>query len=280
MPDTHKKVAFQGEHGAYSELAIRRFFPSHIVSLPCFSFADALMAVKKNEADAVMLPVENSLAGSVIPAYDELLNYDLTIIQEVTLRVRHCLLGTADSTIDDIKQAYSHPQALAQCEHHLKKAAIEPSVFADTAGAAAYVARKKDKSCAAIASRLAAEIYDLKILRSHFEDEDFNFTRFFVLSKAVCPSFKAGIHYKTAILFSLHDHPNALVEILKIFGEHEINLSKIESRPSRAKPWDYHFFVDFEGHKDEEHIIRALCEIDERAAFFRCLGSFESRLLS
>ncbi|MBK2124177.1 prephenate dehydratase [Fangia hongkongensis] len=275
------KVSFQGEHGAYSEQAIKQYFvDKKIQSVPSKSFSEALNHVAEKTVEYVMLPIENSVAGSVIPAYDELLKHNLRIQQEVTLKVEHCLMANKGVDISDIELVRSHPQALSQCEANIKRMGLEPKSFVDTAGAAKYIAEKKTHNQAAIASELAAKTYELDVLSYHFEDESFNHTRFFLLGrKSQQMPFDKALKYKTSIVFATLDKPHALVDVLLCLSDNGINMTKIESRPSRLKAWDCTFFLDFEGHEDDENVQKALLNILKRTSYLKLLGSYQSQLL-
>lgn len=174
-------VAFQGEHGAYSEQAVRQQFGMEVNTLPCRSFSEIFNALQDGRAAYGMLPVENSLAGTVVPAYDLLVDHDLHVQAEVILRVRHCLMTPPDTKLEDVRRVISHYQALGQCEQTLKRMGLEAVDYYDTAGAARDLAANPQPGTAAIASELAAQTYGLEILARHLEDQDFNYTRFFVL---------------------------------------------------------------------------------------------------
>ncbi|WP_119343749.1 prephenate dehydratase [Facilibium subflavum] len=271
-------IAFQGEHGAYSEQAIQRYFINEKINTqPCSSFEHALSYVSEHKSDLVMLPVENSVAGSVISAYDALLKYNLCIHQEIVLKVQHCLLANKGVKLEDICEVRSHEQALSQCQKSIQQLSLVPKRFSDTAGAAKYIAEKKVNNEGAIASELAAKTYGLDILRYHFEDESFNYTRFFLLGRqALELAFDPEKRYKTSIVFATLDKPNALVQVLSCLSDNGINMTKIESRPSRSRAWECIFFVDFEGHDSEEHIQTALLMILKRTSFLKNLGCYQS----
>ena len=264
-------VAFQGEPGAYSEQAIREHFGATVTSLPCRSFEEIFAAVRDGRATQGMLPVENSLAGTVIPAYDLLVDHDLRVQAEVIARVEHCLMAGKETAVSDIKYAKSHHQALAQCASNLKQMGIAPIDYYDTAGAARDLASHPEAGTAAIASALAAEIYDLKILARNLEDQSFNFTRFFVLGREDAP--RSG-NPKTSIIFTTRHTAGALYGVMGELAERQINLTKIESRPRRNRPWHYLFYVDFEGHEDDEPVQEALLGILKRSSFLKVLGSY------
>lgn len=264
-------VAFQGEKGAYSEQAVRQFFGDAAATLPCHSFADILQAVQLGQASHAMLPVENSLAGTVIPAYDQLLDHDLRIRGEVLVKVEHCLMAPSGTTLEQVKRAISHPQALAQCEKTLARLGIEPVTHYDTAGAAKDLAQNPEPGAAAIASALAAQTYGLTILLRSIEDLPFNYTRFFVLGLTAPPRHDPS---KTSIVFTTRHVPGALYEIMGELAQRGINLTKIESRPRRNRPWHYLFYVDFEGHEDDPLVQEALLGILKRSSFLKVLGSY------
>jgi prephenate dehydratase len=264
-------VAFQGEPGAYSQQAVRQHFGARARTLPCRTFTGLFDAIHHRQADRAMLPVENTLAGAVIPAYDQLLDHDLRIQAEVVLRVQHCLLAPPGAELGDVRRALSHPQALAQCEHTLRRLGIEPVAHYDTAGAARDLAANPEPGTAAIASALSAETYGLEILAHNLEDELLNYTRFFVLGTEE-PARRDPS--KTSIVFATRHVPGALHAVLQELARRDINLTKIESRPRRNRPWHYLFHVDFEGHEDEPPVRDALLGILKRASFLKVLGSY------
>ena len=264
-------VAFQGEPGAYSQQAVREFFGVDTQTLPCRSFQEIFTAVQNGTATQGMLPVENSLAGTVIPAYDLLVDHDLRVQAEAIVRVEHCLMAAPGTKLSDIKQAKSHHQALAQCAHNLKRMGIDAVDYYDTAGAARDLAANPEPATAAIASALAAETYGLEVLARNVEDLDFNFTRFFVLGKSDPP--REG-QPKTSIIFTTRHVPGALYTVLGNLAKQNINLTKIESRPRRNLPWHYLFYVDFEGHEDDPVVQEAMLGILKQASFLKVLGSY------
>jgi len=267
-------VAFQGENGAYSQEAARQFFGAEVGTLPCRSFEDIFQAVEEGKADACgygILPIENSMAGSINKAYDLLLDYDLKIWGEVLLRVRHCLLANPGAKLGDIRQVRSHPQALAQCERFLLDRGMEAIPAYDTAGSAKELAAAPEESMAAIASELAAQVYGLEILAAGIEDYQSNYTRFFILSHDDPPK---GERNKTSLVFSSRHVPGALHDCMGEFARQGINLTKLESRPRRNKPWHYVFYLDFEGHWQDPECEKALLGLLRKAAFVKILGSY------
>jgi prephenate dehydratase len=264
-------VAFQGESGAYSEQALRNYFGPDVIPLPRADFRGIFDAIHSGKAQRGILPVENSLAGTVNGAYDQLVDHDLRIQGEVILRVEHCLMAPSGFTLRDIKRVKSHPQALAQCQQTLRRLRIEPVVHYDTAGAARDLAAMPEPGTAAIASALAAKTYGLQILSHHLEDEPLNYTRFFILGLAEPPRKDPS---KTSVIFTTRHQPGALHQVLSELADRNINLTKIESRPRRNRPWHYLFYVDFEGHEDQPEVREALLGILKQASFLKVLGSY------
>lgn len=271
MTDLQPIIAFQGEPGAYSEQAVHEHFGQQTSTLPCRTFSEMFDAVHNGRATQAMLPVENSLAGMVIPAYDMLVDHDLRVQAEVIVRVEHCLMAPSGTPLSDVTHVMSHHQALAQCENNIKRLNLIPVDHYDTAGAARDLANNPKPGLAAIASALAAETYNLEILTHNFEDMDFNFTRFFVLGKLDPPRQESC---KTSIIFTTRHVPGALHIVLGELASRGINLTKIESRPRRNRPWHYRFFVDFEGHEDDEAVQEAMLGILKQSSFLQVLGSY------
>jgi len=265
------KVAYQGVAGAYSEQAIRQFFGPEVETLPLKTLSDLFMAVVRRDADFGMLPVENSVAGSVNQAYELLMEHDLRIHAEVILRVRHMLMAPPGTQLADIKRVRSHPQALAQCQRYLLRHGLEPEPTFDTAGSARDLAANPEPGVAAIASELAAEMYGLEILDRHIEDSRFNYTRFFVLAIQDPPRAQRN---KTSIVFTVTHQPGALYECMGEFAKRHINLTKIESRPRLNRPWQYIFYLDFEGHAQDPQCEAALMGLLRRSSFVKLLGSY------
>lgn len=266
-----KIVAFQGEHGAYSEQAARQHFGADIVTLPCTAFEGIFAAIDAGEADLGVLPVENSLAGSINRAYDLLLEHDLRAWGEILLRVRHNLLAPAGTMLEQVHTVRSHPQALAQCERWLSQRGLRAVTWYDTAGSAKELAANPEPGVAAIASSLAAETYGLEVLASGIEDLAWNYTRFFVIGRGEPPITARA---KTSLVFAVTHEPGSLVACLNEFSSRGINLTKIESRPRRNRPWHYVFYLDFDGHWQDPACQQALVGLLARAAFVKLLGSY------
>lgn len=271
MNNSDSRIAFQGEPGAYSEQAVRQHFGDDAQVLPCRSFTAVFEAIHQGEATHGMLPVENSLAGTVIPAYDLLVDHDLHVQAEVIVRVAHCLMAAPGTRLAEVKRVKSHHQALAQCEKTLRRLGLEPVVHYDTAGAARDLARNPEPETAVIASALAAATYGLEILSRNVEDLDFNFTRFFVLGLDEPPRQDPS---KTSIILTTRHAPGALYQVLGELAQRDISMTKIESRPRRNRPWHYLFYIDFEGHEDDPPVREALLDILKSASFLKVLGSY------
>jgi prephenate dehydratase len=274
------KVAYQGEAGAFSESAARRLLGNEIVGVPCVSFEQMFAAVGAGEADCCIAPIENSLAGSIHRNYDLLLNSDLTIGGETSMRIVHNLIAPPDVGLDDVRRVYSHPVALAQCTRFFtKNPHIEAMPVHDTAGGVRMVMDRGRKDEAGIASATAAEIYGGRVLLESIEDNAQNFTRFFLLvppQREIAPK-ETSRRWKTSVVFRVANKPGALFRALGAFAIFEIDLSKIESRPIEGRPWEYAFYLDFIGQIDEANVARALDSLRELAEMVRVLGSYPTR---
>lgn len=269
------KVAFQGEPGAYSELAALEYFGPQAVTVPCPTFEAVFAAVDNSDCELGLIPAENSLAGSIHRNYDLMLRHALYIVGEYHLRVSHCLLALPAVSIDALRRVHSHPQALAQCEASLARLGVEKVAEADTAGSARLIREWGDRQAAALASRRAAQVYQLEILADNMEDNPANYTRFLALarqSRAVVEPVQGD--YKTSLVFSLQNKPGALFKALSVFALRDIDLTKIESRPVPGQPWEYMFYIDFAGHASQQVCQRALDHLGELAPFMRLLGSY------
>ena len=264
------KVAFQGEPGAYSEQAVFDYFGA-VETKPCESFDVVFDSVISDACEAGLIPIENSLAGSIHQNYDLLLRHDLHIIGEHLLRVQHWLIALPGVKKEDIKKVVSHPQALGQCAAYLRNRGIKPESVYDTAGSVKMLKESGARDTAAIASRRAAELYEMQILEEGIEDNPENYTRFLAISKTtVQPEGEA----KTSIVFTLKNQPGALFKALSVFALRDIDLTKIESRPLQGQPWEYLFYIDFIGAAQEETARKALDHLGEYALMLRVLGSY------
>ncbi len=275
------RIAYQGIPGAFSEAATAALFPSG-EPVPRDTFAEVFEALEARGVDAAVVPVENSQAGSVADVYDLLRRHrDLTIVAEALLRVRHHLLGIPGSRVEDVRVARSHPQALAQVEEFLRARSIKPVVAFDTAGAAAEVAEMKDRAIAAVASKRAADRYGLVVLAPAIETAPDNMTRFFALARAddpvarrAIPDGMRGGPAKTSLAYASANVPGALVRSLQPFATAGVQLTKIESRPSRAQPWDYVFYLDFDGDPAVSPALEAMALMRTCCAWVHVLGTY------
>jgi arogenate/prephenate dehydratase len=267
------RIAFQGEPGAYSEAAALRF-SDHADLLACESFEDVFASVAAGKVSHGILPVENSIGGSIHRNYDLLLEHDLPIVGEVTLPITHNLMALPGTRLEQVKRIYSHPQALAQCERFLRGlpgVAVEATY--DTAGSAKLVRDQQLADAGAIASERAARVFGLEILRAEIQDYSDNITRFLVISRVANPDQQAD---KTTVVFSLPNEPGALFKALSVFALRDIDLTKIESRPIRGRPWEYLFYVDVPIGRHDPRCARALVHLAEFARSMRTLGSYPS----
>ncbi len=269
------RIAYQGISGAFSEEASLQFAPDG-ETVGFHTFREAFQATVTESCDFACLPVENSLAGSINQTYDLLTDSVLHVVGEQIVRVHHNLLAKPGTKLEEVKRVYSHPQALAQCQAFLAKHHMEAVTDFDTAGAAKLLADGNNsgggEGKAAIASKRAAEIYGLEILREHIEDVDFNYTRFFILGPDEKP--KGEGKHKSSLVIATRHRPGDLVACLEQFPEYGINMTKLESRPRRDKPWSYLFYIDIEGHLDDTNVQNAMTGLMRKAAFVKFLGSY------
>lgn len=274
-------VAFQGERGAFSELAVRRSFDEEAKVLPCHSFAQTFDAVSSGKASYAVLPVENTLGGTIYDNLDLLaMHPELTVVGEQQVRVVHNLIGVPGAKLEDIKKVYSHPQALAQCKEFLASLPeIEQIPYYDTAGSVEFAKKQNDKSVAGIAGAPAAKFHKMEILAQGIETNPSNYTRFYIISREENASYirSQAKSNKAALSFSVSDEPGALMKILSILGDNGMNMTKLESRPIPGKPWEYTFFVEVQ--LNEEIEFEKVCgEIKKAAVSFRVLGTYASVL--
>lgn len=267
------RVAFQGERGAFSETAAVQLMGEEINLVPRPTFESLFAAIGEGVADYALAPIENSLAGSVHRSYDLLLESSLTIVGEVIIPISHCLIGCQGASLASIKTVESHPVALAQCEcFFAAHPQIRPVVAEDTAGSVALVIKRGDATCAAIAGRRAAQIYGGQILLEQLEDHPENYTRFVLLASSAPLSDEAD---KLSLVMKLPHKPGALNHALESFSRRGIDLVKIESRPIKGRPWEYHFYLDLQATaKDARNVADALAELKERATSVRLLGHY------
>jgi prephenate dehydratase len=280
MSAAKKPIAFQGERGAFSEEAARRLAGADVAVLPCARFEDMFRAVKEGRAAGAAVPIENTLAGSVHENYDHLVNFELPIVGETSVRIVHNLIAAKGVTFSQIKRAFSHPVALNQClDFFARNPQIEKIPFYDTAGSAKMVVEEALTDAGAIASTVAAEIYGARILRKSIESDRQNFTRFFLLrtpdyARRHPVTAPSGAIWKTSLVFSTRNVPGALFRALSAFALRDLNLTKIESRPLRGKPWEYLFYLDFLERADSPNAQNALNHLREITDFQRVLGCY------
>ncbi|MBT9584272.1 3-deoxy-7-phosphoheptulonate synthase [bacterium] len=269
------KAAYQGEPGAYSERALRQFLGANVEAVPCHSFAETFAKVASGDTQFAVLPMENSLAGSVQPNYDLVLEYpDLSVVGEITLRICHSLIVHPGTRIEQVRRIYAHPQAAAQCEDFLR---THPDweIFQvyDTAGSVHYIKKHQLRDAAAIAARQVAEQLQLEVLQEGIESHPRNFTRFWILERGGMPVIGAD---KASVVFDTPDHPGALHQALGKLTEHNINLHRLESRPIAGKPWEYRFFADLQVPEEADRLLQALAALEEFCPFYRLLGVYRA----
>jgi prephenate dehydratase len=269
------KVAFQGERGAFSELAVRQLISGRIDFAPCERFEQVFQALAAKKVDAAVIPIENTLHGSVHENYDHLLHFGFPITAETNVRIVHNLIAAPGVKFPALRTVYSHPVALNQClDFFAAHPQLAKTTYYDTAGSVKMIMQERPADAAAIASSLAAEVYGAHILKRGIEDDRQNFTRFFLLKRTAPKARVDGGHWKTSVAFTTRNIPGALFRALSALALRDINLTKIESRPMRGKPWEYQFYLDFLGHVDEVRVKKALGHLEELADFLRVLGCY------
>jgi len=266
----YKVIGFQGEHGAYSEVA-SKIWDKNLVSVPCKNFSNVFEGVKSGLFDYGIVPVENTLGGVVEQVNDLLINTDLYVAGAIELPINHCLLAVPEADYREIRSVYSHNQALAQCRQFLARNKLQPIPYYDTAGAARMISEKNLRSSAVIASKMSAKIYNLEIIKENIQDLEINNTRFLILSK---DKFE-GIGNKCSIIFSTEHKPGALFGVLEVFAKADINLTRIESIPKQ--PGIYAFFLDFIGSDKDEKVVRAIDKVTEITKELRFMGCYNER---
>ncbi|MCG3208249.1 MAG: P-protein [Anaerolineae bacterium] len=273
MTDSPLRVAFLGQRGSYSEEAAVHFFGEDVTTVSCKDFDDIFEAVNNGSVERGILPLENSLAGSIHRNYDLLLRHDLSIVGETQIAVAHQLIALPGVQLGDVEKVYSHPQPLAQCERNLNLLlphAERVSTY-DTASSVKMLREENLTHAAALASRRAAKIYQMNILRADMHDDPENYTRFVVVARQ--PITPHG-ETKTSIVFAMDNVPGSLFKSLAVFALRDIDLTKIESRPLQGKRWQYFFYIDFIGSVTEERCQNALNHLQEIATYFKILGSY------
>ena len=272
------RVAIQGERGAFSEKAARKLLGERIELAPSATFEEAFRRLARRQVHCALLPIENTLAGSVHEIYDLLLRYRFPIIDEAQVRIVHNLIAPPGVRFAQVRRVLSHPVALGQCRtlfrRHRKLQAVP---FYDTAGSVKAIMEQREPDAAAIASAAASSIYGARILRRSIEDDKENYTRFFLLARrgAALPALRRlGAPNKTSIVFATQNLSGALFKCLGVFALRDINLTKIESRPVRGRPWEYFFYLDFLGQPKQQRCRNALRHLAELTQFLRVLGSY------
>ena len=265
------EVAFQGQDGAYSQEAALDFFGNSVLTRPCETLDEVFKLVQEGGLPYGIVPVENSQEGSISRSYDLLLDAEVMVCGETQIRVSHCLIANPGASQSSIKRIYSHPQALAQCQGYLRRLDCEIIPAYDTAGSVKMIKEKKIMDGAAVAGARAAQIYGMNIIAREIEDNPRNSTRFFILSRQDAPPSGDD---KTSIVLLLKHKPGTLHQALGAFARRKINLTKLESRPTRQKPWEYNFYLDFEGHRSDVAVQQTLAQIDDISLFLKVLGSY------
>jgi prephenate dehydratase len=281
MGGSQVRTAFQGELGAFSQQAIRQLLGPRAEPVPYTRFDQVFASLKHGKVDCAVIPMENSLHGSVHENYDLLLKYDFAICAETSVRIVLNLIAPPGLPFREVRKVYSHPVALNQClDFFARHRKLKRETFYDTAGSVKMLMAERPENSAAIASELAAKIYKGKILKKGIEDDRQNFTRFFLLepngAKPRIPRGASKRPWKTSLVFSTRNVPGALFKALSALALRDLNLTKIESRPLRGKPWEYMFYVDLMGHQEDMAVRKALGHLEELADFIRVLGSYRA----
>lgn len=266
------RVGYQGEPGAYGEQAVRAFFGPEGEPAPLATLDDVFRALASGRVDRAVAAIENSQAGSILRTYDLLRQHDLFVVGEVTVAVDHCLLALPGTALADVRRVHSHPVALEQCDDLLQRLGVEAVAHADTAGSARMVAERRLQGEGAIASRRAGELYGLAVLAENVQTIKDNRTRFVVVSREAAPR-RPGPQ-KTSLVMVTDHRPGALWRALGAFATRGVNLLKLESRPSRGRPWEYVFYLDVEGHRDDAPVREALSELAGMTTLLKVLGSY------
>ena len=262
-------VSFQGERGAYSEAAAISYFKKKIETVPLPTFVEVLESTQNDKTEYSILPVENSIEGSVGESNDLLYETTLNVVGEKYQKIQHCLIGL--DSLEKIDTVYSHPQALGQCRKFIQKNNFKTIPTYDTAGSVKIIKDLNKENIACIASRQASEIFQVPVIIENIADNPKNYTRFLILSKKKSDESKKD---KTSIIFSIKHEPGALHQIIEKIYEYGINLTKIESRPKKNTDWEYNFYVDFEGHENNSRVKEMLKSIKEKTLFLKILGSY------
>jgi prephenate dehydratase len=270
-----RSAAFQGEHGAFSHLAALKLLGKTVEAVPCTSFKKVFEALRADAVTYAVIPIENTLHGSVLENYDHLLEFGFPIRGETSVRISHQLIAMPGMRFTEIRQAFSHPVALNQCRRFFERyPLIAPTPYYDTAGSVKMLQEQHPAAAAAVASEAAAAFYGGQILKRNLEDDRQNYTRFFLLTKQPKALKSATGSWKTSVAFSTSNQPGALFKVMACFALRDLNLTKVESRPLPGRPWEYLFYVDFLGSSDDKPVQRALQNLSEATQFFKLLGSY------
>jgi prephenate dehydratase len=269
-------VSFQGERGAFSQVAVQQLLGPNVEVVPCQRFEEVFRTLAEGAVDAAVIPIENTLHGSVHENYDHLVNFELPIRAETNVRVSHSLIACPGVSFEQVRRVYSHPVALNQCTKFFHDyPELERVPFYDTAGSVKMLMEQLPADAAAIASSVAADIYGATVLMTGIEDDPSNFTRFFLLEPAgTAARISDKAECKTSLVFQTRNVPGALFRCLSAFALRDISCTKIESRPLRGKPWEYWFYLDFLGSEEDAACQKALGHLAEFADFLRVLGSY------
>ena len=275
--DPTARVAFQGEPGAFSQIAARKLLGEHVYTVACPTFESLFDSIAEGRADLILAPLENTLAGPVLRCYDLLYQSALTMTGEVVLRIGHCVIGCPGSSLDQVRRIQSHPVALAQCERFFAAhPAIAKAVAEDTAGSVRQIMERLDPSVAAIASEYAANQYGAQVLVSAVEDDPNNFTRFALLQPASSVTEAIAEADATTLVLTVANQPGALFHSLEPFALNSIDLMSLVSRPLVGTPWHYRFFFEVAAAASDPRMAKALAELQPRTVELRVLGSYRS----
>jgi prephenate dehydratase len=271
------RVAFQGEPGAFSQLAARKLLGDAVQTVACPTFESLFDSIEQGRADLILAPLENTLAGPVLRCYDLLYDGSLRMIGEVVLQISHCVIGCPGSTLEVVRRVQSHPVALAQCERFfVAHPAIAKAVAEDTAGSVRQIMERLDPTVAAIASEFAAHEYGAKILVSAVEDDPLNFTRFALLEPTSAESGDIPEADATTLVLTVANKPGALFRSLECFAMNEVDVMSLVSRPLVGAPWHYRFFLEVAAAASEPRMVKALAELEPRTVELRVFGSYRS----
>jgi prephenate dehydratase len=272
---TKERIAFQGELGAFSQMAIRQMFKDSAIAVPFHTFEEAFRSLAAGKVDGAMIPFENTLHGSVHENYDHLMNFGLPIVAETNVRIVLNMIALPGVRFADVRRVFSHPVALNQClEFFRSNPQLTKVPHYDTAGSVKMLAEEKPEASAAIASVLAAEQYGCRVLKKSIEDDQQNYTRFFLLRRKPQEQANTARGWKTSLVFTTKNSPGSLFRAMAAFALRDLSLTKIESRPFKGRRWEYIFYLDFLGHVQDEVSQHALSHLREIADMVKVLGCY------